>query len=351
MERKECANGLQLIKVAAIKLKGNFSAIFMGTLAMTTPLILIVFIAALMSMLLEAGWILSIGIILFVLFAAPLQMGYMKYFNDVLDGKQPRISEVYSYLRFSATTLRAVYISGLLIIMYLIGGMFWMVPAGFAISFFSMTLFFLQKFEYPRLSQAMRECATKMIGNRLAMFAYKLIFYFVYFMLFLLLVLCFLLIRTLAMDSIVISWIVAVCSAIVFIFMYTMITVYFHSSNQIFFEDVLSRDEKKRQAKVSGQAKTVEHFEENKAQENVKSENLSDIKQEEKEEKTAEVKNTIENQTTTKTSQMKKTTTKKSTSTKAKAATKKQTSSNASKSRGRTTTKKEGSRNKTKKEN
>jgi len=29
-----------------------------------------------------------------------------------------------------------------------------------------------------------------------------------------------------------------------------MVTVYFHSSNQIFFEDVLSRDEKKRQRKI-----------------------------------------------------------------------------------------------------
>ena len=48
MERKEAANGLQLIKFASIKLRGKFSAVFMGTLAMTTPLILILFMLLMM---------------------------------------------------------------------------------------------------------------------------------------------------------------------------------------------------------------------------------------------------------------------------------------------------------------
>ena len=145
MERKECANGLQLIKVAAIKLKGNFSALFMGAFAMTTPLILVLFVASLMTMLFGNAWILAVGVILFAIFVAPLQMGYIKYFNNVLDGNQPRIREVYSYISVSPLTLRSIYISGLLMIMYIIGGIFWLVPAGFAISAFSMTLFFLQK--------------------------------------------------------------------------------------------------------------------------------------------------------------------------------------------------------------
>jgi len=250
MERKECAHGLELIKVAAIKLKGNFSTLFVGALAMTTPLILCLFLGILMSILFNSGWVFTIGLVLFVMFVAPLQMGYIKYFNNVLDGKQPRISEVYSYVRFSFLTLRSIYISGLLIIMYVLGGILWMVPAGFAISAFSMVLFFLQKFEYAKLRTAMMECAKKMIGNRLAMFAYKLIFYMVYAMLFVIAGLFLLLVYHLLVENLLISWIVAVCSAIVFIFLYTMVTVYFHSSNQVFFEDVLSRDEKKRQRKV-----------------------------------------------------------------------------------------------------
>ena len=250
MERKECSHGLELIKVAAIKLKGNFSALFIGALAMTTPLILCLYLGILMSILFNTGWIFTVGLVLFVIFAAPLQMGYIKYFNNVLDGKQPRINEVYSYVRFSFLTLRSIYICGILIVMYIIGGVLWMVPAGFAISAFSMVMFFLQKFEYPKLRTAMGECAKKMIGNRLAMFSYKLVFYLVYAMLFVVAGLCMALVYSLLADSFIISWIVAVCSAIVFIFLYTMVTVYFHSSNQIFFEDVLSRDEKKRQRKI-----------------------------------------------------------------------------------------------------
>ena len=110
MERKECANGLQLIKVAAKKLKGKFSAVFMGAFAMTTPLILVLFVATLMTLLFETGWMVVVGVVLFTIFVGPLQMGYIKYFNNVLDGNQPRISEVYSYLRFNADTLRIIYI-------------------------------------------------------------------------------------------------------------------------------------------------------------------------------------------------------------------------------------------------
>lgn len=250
MERKEAANGLQLIKLASIKLKGHFSALFMGTLAMTTPLVLILFMSALMTILFNVGWILPIGVVLFVILVGPLQVGYIKYFNGVLDGKQPRIGVVYSQLRFNIFTLRTIYISGILMVIYLVGGVLWIVPAGFAVSFYSMTLFFLEKYEYPRLSMAMNECSHKMIGNRLAMFSYKLIFYFVYFMLFILAFAFIVLVDTLASENLLISWLIAVCSALVFIFLYTLVTVYFHSSNQIFFEDVLARDERKRMAKV-----------------------------------------------------------------------------------------------------
>lgn len=250
MERKECANGLQLIRVACIKLKGHFSAVFMGALAMTTPLILDMFLGILCSIFTGTIWPFTVALMLFVVFVAPLQMGYIKYFNNVLAGNQPKIIEVFSYIRFSFMTLRAIYISGILMVMYIVGGVLWLMPAGFAISAFSMVLFFLQKYEYPKLRTAMWQCATKMMGNRLAMFAYKLIFYIVYGMLFVVAALCVGLIYTLFLESFFVSWIVAMCSAIVFIFMYTFVTVYFHSSNQIFFEDVLSRDEKKRQRRV-----------------------------------------------------------------------------------------------------
>lgn len=301
MERKECANGLQLIKVAAIKIKGHLSALFVGALAMTTPLILALFIGALMSIMFGTGWVLTVAVILFAIFIGPLQMGYIKYFNNVLDGKQPRIKEVYSYISFKAQTLRSIYIAGLLMIMYIFGGILWMVPAGFAISFFSMTLFFLQKFEHERMTVAMRECATKMIGNRLAMFSYKLIFYIIYAMLFVVAGLSMILIYTLLLENFFISWIVAVCSAIIFIFFYTFITVYFHASNQIFFEDVLSRDEKKRQRKIKSQSNTTQSLTENK-EENVDvneeksvEQNPVEDKKEEKKTKTSKTnKNSIE---------------------------------------------------------
>jgi len=260
MERKESRNGLELIKYASIRLRGNFSALFLGTLAMVTPLVLVILVPFIMSMITEIGWILSIGIVLFAILVGPLQIGYMRYFDETIAGKQPKISRVYSQLKFEVQTLRVIYISVILFAMYIVGGILWIVPAGFAISFYSMSLFFLEKNKYTRMTVAMKDCAQSMIGNRLAMFAYKLIFYLVYFLAFVVGALCLALVVLLAIDSLLVSWIVAVCSAIIFIFIYTMITVYYHSCNQIFFEDVLIRKEKKK-AKLSSTEEKVENTE------------------------------------------------------------------------------------------
>lgn len=249
MDRKESANGLQLVKFGALRLKGKFSALFMGAFAMVTPLVLVVLVPLIMAILFEKLWILSIGIILFAVFVGPLQIGYIKYFNDTINGEQPKITRVYSQLKFSVQTLRIVYTSMLLLLMYIVGGILWIITAGFAVAFFSMTLFFVEKYKYTRLSQGLKECAKHMIGNRLALFSYKLIFYFVYLLLFLIAGLCMALVYTLAIDSLIISWIIALCSTIVFIFLYTMVTVYFHSCNQIFFEDTLMYNERKAEAK------------------------------------------------------------------------------------------------------
>ena len=237
MDRKESRNGLELIKYGAIRLRGNFSALFMGALAMVTPLTLVFLIPYLIARFTDTLWVMSIGIALFAILVGPLQIGYIRYFNETIDGNQPRLSRVYSCLNFSIFTLRTIYI---------VGGILWMIPGCFAVSFYSMTLFFLEKYKYPRLSEAMNDCSKQMIGNRLAMFSYKLIFYLVYLLLFGMGALCLGLVFILAEDSLLVSYVVALCSTIVFIFMYTMVTVYYHSCNQIFFEDTLMYNERKR---------------------------------------------------------------------------------------------------------
>ena len=251
MERKESRNGLELIKFGAIRLKGNFSALFMGALAMVTPLVLAFLVPYLIARFTGITWIISIGVVLFAIMVGPLQMGYIKYFNATIDGKQPSLSMVYSQFKFSIFTLRTIYIALLLLVLYIVGGILWIVPAGFAVAFFSMVLFFLEKYKYNRLSEALNDCARQMIGNRLAMFSYKLIFYFVYLLIFGVGALCLTLVFLIAEDSMLVSYIVALCSVIVFIFLYTMVTVYYHSCNQIFFEDTLMYNERKRNKKLA----------------------------------------------------------------------------------------------------
>lgn len=269
MDRKESLNGLQLIKFGAVRLRGNFCTLFMGAFAMCMPLILVLGITAVLAMLLNNFWIFTIGIMLFILAVGPLQVGYIKFYNATMEGKQPKISMVYSQFRFNVKTLKYIYFVGLLFIMYIVGGVLWLVPAGFAISFYSMVLFFEEKFEYTRFSEAFNDCSRKMIGNRLAMFSYKLIFYFVYFLLFCIGGLGLCLIYTLSIDSMIMAYITTICIMILFIFLYTMVTVYFHSCNQVFFEDTLmyherkneerkrEREEKKRKKELEAQMTAV----------------------------------------------------------------------------------------------
>lgn len=245
MDRKESANGLQLIKFGSIRLRGHFSTLFMGTFAMCTPLILVLGVPMLLAMLLGNMWIFTGGVLAFVLLVGPLQIGYIKFFNATIAGEQPRIRMIYSQFKFNVNTLKYIYFVGILFILYVLGFCLWIVPAGFAISFYSMVLFFQEKFEYKRFSSAFKDCARKMLGNRLALFSYKLIFYFVYFLLFCIAGLGLCLIYKLSLESILIAYIVTLCIMIIFIFLYTMITLYFHSCNQIFFEDTLMYHERK----------------------------------------------------------------------------------------------------------
>ncbi len=249
MDRKESSNVMQLIKFGAIRLRGNFSALFMGAFAMCMPLILVLGVPAILAMLLNEFWIFTIGVLLFIIAVGPLQVGYIKFFNATIDGKQPKISMVYSQFRFNVKTLKYIYYAGLLFIMYIVGGILWLVPAGFAISFFSMVLFFEERFEYARFSEAFNDCSREMIGNRLAMFSYKLTFYFVYFLLLCVAGLGLGLVYTLSLESMLLAYISALCIMIIFIFLYTLITVYFHSCNQIFFEDTLMYNERKAEEK------------------------------------------------------------------------------------------------------
>lgn len=293
MSRQESSNGLHLIKYANILLKGRYSELFMGTFAMVTPLALVLIIPMIFAMLFEVAWILSIGIALFVILVGPMQLGYIKYFNETVDGKQPKLSVVYSELRFTGYSLRGVYIAAILLGLYLVGGLLWLVTAGFMISFFSMSLFFLERFKYPRLTVAMKECAKHMMGNRLAMFAYKLIFYFVYFLLFIVGGLSIALVYTVSLDSLLVAWFTCICCVIIFIFLYSMITLHFHASNQIFFEDLLmyrarmKAKEKREEKKLQEQKEEVASEEK---KEPIVEEKKEESKQEEKKEKVEEKK-------------------------------------------------------------
>ncbi len=358
MERKESSNGLQLIKFAGIRLKGNFSNLFMGAFAMCTPLILVLALPMLLGMLMGKMWIFTVGLMVFLLMIGPLQVGYIKFYNATLNGEQPRLKMVYSQFRFSVDTLKYVYFAGVLFMLYSVGLVLWIVPAGFAISFYSMVLFFQEKFKYNRFSDCFKDCARKMIGNRLAMFSYKLIFYLVYFMLFIVAIASLCLIYSLSLESLIISYIVTICTMIIFIFLYTMVTVYYHSCNHVFFEDTLMFNErrdiellaekearaKKKNMKETALATAVEESDVFEPAPLVESPEVKEDSESKEQDGEGEKKATKPKNTTTKKSST-KTTTSKSNSTTKKTSTTKSTSKSGSTKKVTTTKKATAAKN------
>ena len=129
-------------------------------------------------------------------------------------------------------------------------------------------------------------------------------------MLFIVAGLCLALVYILAIDSMFVSWIVAVCSTVVFIFLYTMVTVYFHSCNQIFFEDTLMAAERKRNKKTT----TIKNIEEVKTTVTETKDSVEEKNnkvEEKKEEQKVKKSNTTKKQTTKTTKSTKKSPTKK----------------------------------------
>ena len=323
MEREKNHHGLKLIGHSVGRLNGKFSQCFVGTFTFIAPLLIVLLGFGVLGLCLQKLPLFAIGVMLVALALGPVGTGYIKYYRAVLNGENPSLGVIFSVLlRWEKHTVLLVLNSAILMLFYILGvalidwpivGVVLFMINGFVIAFFSMIFYVMEYYEITTFRKSFYTTAVLMLGNRILMFSYKLLFYLIYGVLIALGVICGFLVYSMVATNLALAIVFGVCGAIVFLFLYTLVTVYYHACNETFFEDMIihKKNVDARKANKTVEAAATEPV----AEETVEETPAEEVKA--TEEAPAPKKKTAAKKTTAKKPAAKKSTAKKTTTKKA----------------------------------
>ncbi len=283
-------NSMDFIKVAGEKVKGKFGKAFLGTLMMVAPLMLCVFTV----------YALPLAILFFGVF----ETGYIRFMRALINGENPSYKLIFS--EFKAPWLE-IFLGTIMICMFALGTVLAIIPGAILIAYYSMSLFVAEKEGIKDAGVALKETSKKMNGNIAGMFAYKTLFWVFYIITFFLGLIVALFATKLWADHLVIALLVLLADYLVIAVLWSIITVFYHTANELFFAEVLTYEEIKKARKAS---KKVEIISETKEAEK---EEVKPVEVETVEEEKAEPKKEPAKKTATKKGKTEKTATKKTT--------------------------------------
>ncbi len=283
-------NSMDFIKVAGEKVKGKFGKAFLGTLMMVAPLMLCVFTV----------YALPLAILFFGVF----ETGYIRFMRALINGENPSYKLIFS--EFKAPWLE-IFLGTIMICMFALGTVLAIIPGAILIAYYSMSLFVAEKEGIKDAGVALKETSKKMNGNIAGMFAYKTLFWVFYIITFFLGLIVALFATKLWADHLVIALLVLLADYLVITVLWSIITVFYHTANELFFAEVLTYEEIKKARKAS---KKVEIITETKEAEK---EEVKPVEVETVEEEKAEPKKEPAKKTATKKGKTEKSATKKTT--------------------------------------
>lgn len=283
-------NSMDFIKVAGEKVKGKFGKAFLGTLMMVAPLMLCVFTV----------YALPLAILFFGVF----ETGYIRFMRALINGENPSYKLIFS--EFKAPWLE-IFLGTIMICMFALGTVLAIIPGAILIAYYSMSLFVAEKEGIKDAGVALKETSKKMNGNIAGMFAYKTLFWVFYIITFFLGLIVALFATKLWADHLVIALLVLLADYLVIAVLWSIITVFYHTANELFFAEVLTYEEIKKARKAS---KKVEIISETKEAEK---EEVKPVEVETVEEEKAEPKKEPAKKTATKKGKTEKPATKKTT--------------------------------------
>lgn len=219
-------NGFDMIKTASKKVNGKFMKAFVGTLIMFVPLIALCFIP-------YAGWALSV--FLFGVF----ETGYIRYFRRLINEENPSLKVLFSEFK---TGWLETFLGACLIVMYIFGGVLFIIPGIVIIGLYSMGLFVAEQYKTEGIIETLKLTRNKTKGHTTSMLAYKSIFALIYLVLAAVTFFGFWGIYILYATSPVVSILVGVVAGLLIILAFCIITTYYHSCNELLFQEMIASD-------------------------------------------------------------------------------------------------------------
>jgi hypothetical protein len=107
------------------------------------------------------------------------------------------------------------------------------------IGYYSLALFVLNEEKIASVTDTLNVCARKMIGNKTAMFAYKVIFYLGYALVGTATIIAMMFIAELYATLLALGIVLTVVLAVVSISLLALITMYMYAANVVFYDEIV----------------------------------------------------------------------------------------------------------------
>ena len=233
-------NSMDFIKASGEKVKGKFGKAFLGTLIMVAPLMLCVF----------SVYALPLAILFFGVF----DTGYIRFMKALINGENPSYKLIFSEFK---TPWVEIFLGAIMLCMFVVGTVLAIIPGVILIAYYSMSLFVAEHDKINDVGLALKESSKKMNGNISSMFAYKTFFWLFYIILLFISVILGVLGLKLWADHAVLTIIIIALDYLFTTVVWSVITVFYHTANQVFFAETLTYQEIKKSRKASQKVEII----------------------------------------------------------------------------------------------
>lgn len=221
-----------VVKKTGESVKGKFALAFIGTLIAFGPLVLL-------SVLVPY----FIGVAISILAFGVIETGYIRFMREVLAGNKPKLSLIYSEVKHCWGKL---FIGTICLLMFIGGTILLIIPGVVLYGYYAMSLFVAEKENRNDLKGTLKATREKMKNNIVTMYSYKLFYWVFYVILFGLILVSYFGIVALADKNIVLAVLIGIVAVLVLLIVFSILTLYYHTSNEIFFNEMLYYDEKRK---------------------------------------------------------------------------------------------------------
>ena len=247
-------NCFDMLKISKERFQDKWVRGLLGTMIFLAPFFLTLIIPVVLGFVIGSvetygiiqGFFAVAGMGLF----GPLCVGYAKYFRELQAGNQPSVKMIFDVDNYKSKSLFLHMAVGLIIaLIYLFGTVLFIFPAFIFIAYFSMVFFFMSNHKYMGIGEAMKTTGRSMKGNTAGMFAYKVIFYFMYAITLVATVLSVISLASFYETNPVVSILLAIVLLIVVFILISLQVMFNQACNTVYFGEILDYVEKKQASK------------------------------------------------------------------------------------------------------